>query len=159
DFDIYVGLSAGAFLAAPIAAGITPGELLESLEGDGEFGHFRFSDVYFPNFAEMLSRPVEFLTDVATFFPEVLGELLIKAPDTLEALRAPLEAWRREPSFANVSRIASVVVAGMRSRRSFPFFLDYLPSGLFDNRGLERLIREAFASRSLPNHFRALHRE
>src|SRR5436853_14432 len=30
DFDIYVGLSAGAFLAAPLAGGVTPPELLRS---------------------------------------------------------------------------------------------------------------------------------
>ena len=33
DFDIYVGLSAGAFLAAPLAGGVTPPEMLRSLEG------------------------------------------------------------------------------------------------------------------------------
>jgi len=33
DFDIYVGLSAGAFLAAPLAAGISPAEMIRSLEG------------------------------------------------------------------------------------------------------------------------------
>src|SRR5690554_8050113 len=36
DFDIYVGLSAGAFLAAPLAAGITPAELIASMEGEGD---------------------------------------------------------------------------------------------------------------------------
>ena len=38
DFDVYVGLSAGAFLAAPLASGISPGELLGSRQGRDEFG-------------------------------------------------------------------------------------------------------------------------
>ena len=33
DFDIYMGISAGAFLAAPIAAGIQPSELVDSFIG------------------------------------------------------------------------------------------------------------------------------
>ena len=33
DFDIYVGLSAGSFLAAPLAGGVTPAEMLRSLDG------------------------------------------------------------------------------------------------------------------------------
>ena len=36
DFDIYVGLSAGAFLAAPLAGGVTPPEMLRALEGASE---------------------------------------------------------------------------------------------------------------------------
>src|SRR5204862_1501209 len=36
DFDMYVGLSAGAFLAAPLASGVTPPEMLRSLEGRPE---------------------------------------------------------------------------------------------------------------------------
>src|SRR5436853_6058632 len=36
DFDIYVGLSAGAFLAAPLAGGVTPPELLRSLDATSE---------------------------------------------------------------------------------------------------------------------------
>ena len=36
DFDIYVGLSAGAFLAAPLASGVTPPEMMRSLEGSSE---------------------------------------------------------------------------------------------------------------------------
>src|SRR5437764_2786155 len=36
DFDIYVGLSAGAFLAAPLAGGVTPVEMLRSIDGTSE---------------------------------------------------------------------------------------------------------------------------
>ncbi len=36
DFDIYVGLSAGALLAAPLAAGIPPAQLMAALGAEGE---------------------------------------------------------------------------------------------------------------------------
>src|SRR6266436_1515412 len=41
DFDMYVGLSAGAFLAAPLASGVTPPVMMRSLEGSStEFTQF-----------------------------------------------------------------------------------------------------------------------
>src|SRR6266481_10123801 len=47
DFDIYVGLSAGAFLAAPLAGGVTPPEMLRSLEGSSEdFTELKVLDFY-----------------------------------------------------------------------------------------------------------------
>src|SRR5262247_3238687 len=56
DFDIYVGLSAGAFLAAPLAGGITPPEMLRSLEGSSEeltqFGLLDFYQLNYREFAE-----------------------------------------------------------------------------------------------------------
>ena len=50
EFDTYVGLSAGALLAAPLAAGISPAEMLKSLEGKSEeFSQFQPLDFYNPN--------------------------------------------------------------------------------------------------------------
>ena len=33
EFDIYMGISAGAFLAAPLSAGFSPDELFAALQG------------------------------------------------------------------------------------------------------------------------------
>src|SRR5262249_31932246 len=46
DFDIYVGLSAGAFLAAPLAGGVTPPEMLRALDGNSE----DFTELTAPDF-------------------------------------------------------------------------------------------------------------
>src|SRR5436305_14149156 len=47
DFDIYVGLSAGAFLAAPLAGGVTPPEMLRSMDGPSEdFSYLSPIDFY-----------------------------------------------------------------------------------------------------------------
>src|SRR5512147_2725237 len=55
DFDVYVGLSAGAFLAAPLAGGVTPPEMLRALEGTSEeFTQFRAFDFYQPNYTEFV---------------------------------------------------------------------------------------------------------
>jgi NTE family protein len=159
DFDIHIGLSAGAFLAAPIAAGITPAELLASLDGEGELGHFRLSDVYFPNLEEVVGKPIELVADLLTYVPQVVGDLLVKGPDVVRKLREPALACLRSPSLENLTAVASGVLEGLRARRSMPVPLDYFPSGLFDNRRLERFLRKGFAARGLTNSFRALYRE
>src|SRR5258705_12304340 len=70
DFDIYVGLSAGAFLAAPLAAGITPGEMIQSLEGASEkFSMFRAMEFYNLNTREFVGKPLRYLIDLAMFVP------------------------------------------------------------------------------------------
>jgi len=68
DFDIYVGLSAGAFLAAPLAGGVTPPEMLRSLDGTSEdFTYLSPLDFYNPNLAEFAQKPLEFLVDLLTY--------------------------------------------------------------------------------------------
>ncbi|MDX1387072.1 MAG: patatin-like phospholipase family protein, partial [bacterium] len=49
DFDIYVGISAGAILAVPISGGIPPEELLKSLDGSSDrFSQLSPLEIYYP---------------------------------------------------------------------------------------------------------------
>src|SRR5262245_4527046 len=58
DFDLYVGLSAGSFLAAPLAGGVTPPEMLRALEGTSAvFSQLSAADFYRPNLEEFLAKP------------------------------------------------------------------------------------------------------
>jgi NTE family protein len=159
DFDIYIGLSAGAFLAAPIAAGVSPVEMLASLDRSGDIGHLSPTDVYLPNLAELVSRPVEFVADLLLYFPQAIAEVLARSPETVERLREPIRSCLEEPSVAGLWTVASRLSEGLRTRDPIPLPLDYLPSGLFDNRRIERFIRRGLAARGLPNRFRALYRE
>ena len=53
DLDIYVGLSAGSIVAASLSAGITPGEMIEVLEGTStRLDQLRPIDFYNPNLRE-----------------------------------------------------------------------------------------------------------
>src|SRR5438093_9254379 len=81
EFDTYVGLSAGAVLAAPLAAGITPAEMLKSLEGaSAKFTRFRPADFYYPNLRDFVARPARFALDVLTFLPGTIGDLFKQVP-------------------------------------------------------------------------------
>jgi predicted acylesterase/phospholipase RssA len=159
DFELYVGLSAGAFLAAPLAAGIGPAEMLASIQGDGDADQFRLSDFYFPNLGEFVTKPVEFVADLVSYFPHLLSDFLLKSPETVQRLSGPVSACLEEPSLDNLTTIARTVLDGFSTRRTFPFPLNYLPSGLFDNRRIERYIRHNYEARGMANDFRKLYRE
>jgi len=159
DFDIYVGLSAGSVLAAPLAGGVTPAEMLRSLEGRSEeFQQLRATDFYGPNLAEFARKPIEYLLDLATYAPGVIYDVLIQTPRVMRALEAPLERARREPSLDNLLECVRPVVDAVATRREFPFPLAYLPSGLFDNRVLERYLRRNMERVGMPNDFRELYK-
>ena len=159
DFDIYVGLSGGALLAAPLAAGIPPAQLMAALGGEGELAEFRLRDFYRPNLAEMLTKPVEFATDFFSYLPGAFAEVLLRSPTTYRRLQEPLRACTSAPSRDALERLASEVVRGLQTNRSFPFPLDYLPAGAFDNAGIERFVRRGFAARGISNNFETLRRE
>ena len=78
DFDIYVGLSAGSVLAAPLAGGVSPAEMLRSLEGKSEeFSELRAPDFYGFNTAEFAAKPIEYVRDLVAYFPGVVYDLFV----------------------------------------------------------------------------------
>ncbi len=156
DFDLYVGLSAGALLAAPLAAGVPPSEMLRALEGRSEqFSRFKPADFYYPNFAEMLSKPWDFMIDLTTYLPGLVAGLVSQAPDMLEKMRPALAALRREPSMAALDDLLSPVADAL-AERPVPLPTSYLPAGMFDNSRIERYLSSNLSNNEMPNDFRKL---
>ncbi len=159
DFDVYVGLSAGAFLAAPLAAGVSPAEMLKSLEGASDrFSMLRALEFYNPNFGEFVEKPLRFLIDLASFVPGSVLDFVARSPKLLESLRSPLADYVRWPSLANLRKMLRPVAQNLLATRELPFFLDYLPSGVFDNARIERYLRENIEAQHLSNDFKTLYR-
>ncbi|HZP42975.1 MAG TPA: patatin-like phospholipase family protein [Candidatus Binatia bacterium] len=159
DFDIYVGLSAGAFLAAPLAGGVTPPEMLRSLDGTSEdFTYLSPLEFYNLNLAEFARKPLEFLVDLVTYFPNAVYDFLVQTPALLRTLQEPLSRARRRPSLSNLIECARPLIDAIGSAREFPFPLAYLPSGVFDNSTIERYLRHNIERRGLTNDFRVLYR-
>ena len=97
DFDVYVGLSAGAFLGAPLAAGISPGEMIRSLEGASEkFSMFHATDFYNPNLREFVGD----------------REDLCCQPE-MDSGHSPVATPREE---SVISEIADIVTADLNNR-------------------------------------------
>jgi NTE family protein len=159
DFDVYVGLSAGAFLAAPLAAGISPAEMIKSLEGASEeFSMLRAGEFYNLNVAEFAEKPLRYLLDLATYFPGALLDFVAESPRLLETLGSPLRAVVRRPTPKNLWSLLAPIGRAFLSSREFPFPLDYIPSGIFDNASIERYLRTNIERRGLTNDFKVLYR-
>ena len=159
DFDIYVGLSAGAFLAAPLAAGISPAEMIQSLEGASEkFSMFRAMEFYNWNVREFITKPLHYLVDLAMFVPGSILDLVAAMPKVAEGLRTPLNDYVRWPTVANLRRLFVPIGEAILGTREFPFPLDYVPSGIFDNATLEQYLRENIERNQLSNDFKVLYR-
>ena len=58
EFDVYVGTSAGSFVAAAIANGVTPGEMMRAIVRDGpsRFPDVRAGALLHPNYREFIAR-------------------------------------------------------------------------------------------------------
>jgi NTE family protein len=159
EFDTYVGLSAGAVLAAPLAAGVSPAEMLKSLEGNStQFTRFGPADVYSPALRDFVSRPAQFALDVVRFLPGSIGDLLRQVPSLAQKLQKPLETAWGAPSLNTLQDVLSPIGEVLAKRRGFPFPLDYLPSGFFDNASIERYLRRNFDRVGIPNDFRNMYR-
>jgi NTE family protein len=159
DFDIYVGLSAGAFLAAPLAGGVTPPEMLRALDGNSEdFTYLSPIDFYNLNLREFATKPLEFLVDLVTYVPNALYDFLVQTPTLVRTLQAPLAQARRQPTLSNLIECVRPLIDAIGSAREFPFPLAYVPSGLFDNSTIERYLRFNIDRRGMTNDFRVLYR-
>lgn len=160
DFDIYVGLSAGSVLASALSAGISPAEMIKSLEGKSEeLSAFRPLDLYWPNVSEIVERPVELALALAAFVPGTLVDLAREVPGLVDRLREPLAAYIRRPTPSGLRELLWPIADVLQKRRPFPSPFEYVPSGLFDNRPLERYIRKNLQAAGISNDFRAHYRQ
>lgn len=159
EFDTYVGLSAGAMLAAPLAAGVSPAEMLKSLEGSStQFSQFRLGDFYNPNLVDLVTRPARFMIDAASFLPGTVGDVITQAPEIVRKIQESLSNSAHPSSIGMLHGIVSPILEAVGKRRSFPSMLDYLPSGFFDNASIERYLRRNLEAAGVPNQFRDLYR-
>src|SRR5579859_3756285 len=62
EFDVYVGTSAGAFVAAAVANGVTPEEMMRVIDQQvpSPFPDARVGSLLRPNYREFLTRGVKF---------------------------------------------------------------------------------------------------
>jgi len=159
DLDVYVGVSAGAFLAAPLSAGVPPEELMRSIQGRSSIiTQFRPWHFYSPNVQEFVGKPLEFAHDLVGFFPSLLTSMGRSLRSRW--LRRAVGDFARQPSYANLERLMAPVIRDLTGNSALgKNGMSYLPGGLFDNGQIERFIRENLRRNRLPNNFRLLQME
>ena len=156
DFDIYMGISAGAFLAAPLAAGVSPEELYQAIHGTSKrLTKFTPLDFYHPNVSEFISRPMQLAKDMVTFGPRFTLRFLGTVPKVRKELESRARAFLDEPTLTRAEAVLEPLMTELAKRPMMPEH-GYLPSGIFDNSRIEAYVRHNLERNGFPNHFRQL---
>jgi predicted acylesterase/phospholipase RssA len=159
DFDMYVGLSAGAMLASALAAGVTPDEMVAVLEGSSaRLRQLRPLDFYNPNWREFVERPSRFVYDLVTYLPGVAFDLAVSVPRLGEAVGEAARDFLRQRSYSNFERLVMRLMEHVSPKRRVPNLTNHLPTGFFDNSSLERWLRTNLERLRIPNDFREFER-
>jgi predicted acylesterase/phospholipase RssA len=160
ELDTYIGLSAGAFLATSLAAGITPDEMIEALEGTStRLDQLRPIDFYNPNIGELVGRSAVFSARLAGYLPGLLLDLVSVLPELPAKLGPSLRRVMDEPSYTHLEAFLMELYAEVSPKREFPSLGALLPSGLFDNAPLERWLATNMGRLGVPNYFADFYRE
>lgn len=159
DFDIYVGISAGAILAVPISGGIPPEELLKSLDGSSDrFSQLSPLEIYYPNWREMVGRPLGYLFNRLAYFPGVLLDILQALPNIGDSLKDGLVKFLKDPRYSNYEKMIRPLARALYSQRDAPSILSAFPTGFFDNRPMEAYLKENMQRNNMSNHFKVIKR-
>jgi NTE family protein len=77
EFDVFVGTSAGSFVASAIANGVTPEEMMRAIVRDGPSGFpdVRAGSLLVPNYREFVSRGVKFPLRLAGVIRELVRDI------------------------------------------------------------------------------------
>jgi predicted acylesterase/phospholipase RssA len=160
DLDIYVGLSAGAFLATSLASGITPDEMIGALEGTStRLSQLRPIDFYYPNLSEMIRRPAVFSARLAAYLPGLLLDLVSVLPELPNRLGGRVRRFLEMPSYTHLESLLMQLFQEVSPKRQMPSLGSLWPSGLFENSPLERWLANNMAAVEMPNRFAELYRE
>jgi predicted acylesterase/phospholipase RssA len=160
DLDIYVGLSAGAFLATSLAAGIRPDEMIQALEGTSStLAQLRPIDFYWPNVREFVLRPALFAARVAGYLPGLLMDFASVMPELPSRLGPSVRRAIDEPSYTHIESVVMKLMAETSPKREFPPLMALLPSGFFDNQPLERWLSANMQAVGRPNDFAGLYEQ
>lgn len=157
DFDTYVGISAGAFLAAPLSAGVGPEELLRSIVGHSrQITQFSPLHFYRPNVREFVTKPMIFGRDAAGLVPAVMAAAVRLGGSNRSRMIHLARRFAQRPTWQTAEALVMPLVTDVSRNSELQSGLSYLPSGLFENSGIEEFIRTNFDRNGLPNHFRLL---
>ncbi|NVB37623.1 patatin-like phospholipase family protein [Pseudenhygromyxa sp. WMMC2535] len=154
NFDIYVGLSAGAMLSVPLAAGVSPDELMRVIDGTStRFAPLEPRHLYTPNVGELAGRPAALARDFATWYPSVALDFLRGLPALPGTFHDALGELLRSPDYAHLERMAMRMRDEVSPRRGFPAVSDAVPTGFFTNAPLERWLRQNLERIGVSNDF------
>jgi len=153
DFDIFVGISSGSILAAPLAGGISPESMLKSLDGTSRhFSQLTAWHCYRPNVSEIVLKPVKFFLGAAMWLPGGIVRLAQRHGEWKRGILGSIWQFVLEPSRQSYDEMMGPLL-DVLSEGDLPSLVAMLPSGLFDNSPIEAYIRENIERNRLTNDF------
>lgn len=160
NFDIYVCLSAGAFIGSFLAGGVPPDELLRALDGTStRMDHFKFYDFYWPAFGEFKRRGARLGYDAVKVWPAVVRALFRHVSGNREQVKDKALEFLKHPGYTAAERVIGPLLQDALAATPLPHVGRYIPSGVFDTSRLETFVRRNLDRNRIPNDFRKLHRE
>lgn len=159
DFDIFVGISAGAILSVFLANGIPTREIISSLEGRrGMLDPIRASDFYYLNYGDFFKKPMHFYRDLFTIVPRGFVDFFLHNNMFRKEFRHSLYDVIQNPDYETCANFIKRCLRWQnahRTRASFPW--NYIPTGIFTTDRFEASIRKNIENNRLHNDFVSLY--
>ena len=161
EFDIYVGVSAGALLAAFLANGVSTEELAKSFEGErGRIDPIPLSKIYSLNYIDFLKNPAQTVGDTIAWLPKFGFNFLISNNIFRNEFRKMLFKVFANPSYESAQEFLRYCLQKSRlniRHPSLPWGL--IPNGIFSTDRFERAIRRNLEKNDLHNNFKTLYKK
>ncbi len=158
DFDIFIGISSGSLIAAPLVGGMRPESILRSLDGTSKhFSQLTAWHYYRPNFEELLARPLAFAVRAARWLPVGFAHMLKNRKEWGGSFWEKVIAFVKAPTATHYDAMMKPIVENFDAV-GFPPLMSLIPSGVFDNRPIEAYIRRNIERNKLTNSFKVTQR-
>ncbi|MBI4125716.1 MAG: patatin-like phospholipase family protein [Deltaproteobacteria bacterium] len=154
QFDIFLGISSGSLLATALSGGLSPEEMLKSLDGTSKkFSKLQPWHFYWPNWGEFLERPLRYGARALSWLPGVIWRLATKLPAHPNGIHDLFWDFIRHPTLQHYETLWEMIDESALADYSFPSLLGCLPSGLFDNAPLEKYLKDNIRRNRMTNDF------
>jgi len=161
EFDIYVGVSAGALLAAFIANGVSTEELAKSFEGvRGRIDPIPLSKIYSLNYIDFLKNPIQTVGDTLGWLPKFGLNFLMSNNIFRNEFRKMLFKVFTDPSYESAQELFRYCLQKSRlniRNPSLPW--GFIPNGIFSTDRFEWAIRKNLEKNGLHNNFKELYKK
>ena len=161
EFDIYVGVSAGALLATFLANGISTEELAKSFEGErGRIDPIPLSKIYSLNYIDFLKNPIQTVGDTLGWLPKFGLNIIMFNNIFRNEFREMLFKVFTNPSYENAQALFRYCLQKSRLNIRHPSLpWGFIPNGIFSTDRFERAIRRNLEKNDLHNNFKALYKK
>lgn len=154
QFDIFLGISSGSLLATALSGGLSPEEMLKSLDGTSKkFSKLQPWHLYWPNWSELVERPLRYGRRALFWLPGMLWRLATKLPTQQNGLKGLFWDFVKHPSLTHYETLWEMIDESVLVDHAFPSLLECFPSGLFDNTPLEKYLRDNIRRNRMTNNF------